>query len=38
MKCEQCGKAMNAVEYLMSSVCGKCTRKNQKEMTKCFQP
>lgn len=34
MKCEQCGKAMNPVEYLMCPVCDKCIRKNQRGETK----
>jgi len=27
-KCEQCGKTMNPVEYIVCSVCGECVKKN----------
>jgi len=36
MNCIQCGKAMNAVQTIVSGkqgVCGKCCRKNQKKVT-----
>lgn len=30
--CEQCGREMNIIEYLIGSVCLDCCRKNQKEV------
>ena len=29
--CEQCGKTMNPIDYLIGSVCLECCRKNQAE-------
>ena len=33
-RCVQCGRKMNIVDYLVSSVCRKCAKRNHKKITK----